>query len=364
MLPMNIMRKLAYGMAVSLLSLATFTGIYLSTLSLKLTNREAVKRWPEAAGTYEQLPAAIVQLVKTDANGQNQTIERALDSGLIKREDLVAALNRVLPPDYWRTKTEQAIDAVYDFLEGKSPKLEFQVSFSDRIDAVTDELANLAAKQLSSAPECDKTDPPSSLDPLTLTCLPPGVTTTDLAASFKRQLQSSPQLGQTLSGERVFGGSLDQGAIANLPRYYQPAKNIGIYFAVAVFVLGLLVIVLSRPPLDGLRKVGRTLFGAGIIAWVGFFIGKTMLENGITIRGDGPEQQFARDVALPLAKQVIGDISLTGMWVSITVVILGALAWLAAYSWHKIHHHNEASSPVSLSAPADQLPPLDKRKRH
>ena len=357
---MKIIRRTFYGLLVGLLSAATFAGIYLTTLSVKLTNRDSVKRWPVAAGTYEQVSASIIKLVETRSGVQAQTIDQALSSGIISKEEFVRALEEILPPSYWQGKTEQFLDSVYDYLEGKAETLNFEISFSDRTVAAADKLSKIIAGSLSAAPECDASQTPQTIDPLTLTCLPPGADPGKLADDFKRQLTIQSQIGNiTLTDEDLLesGGPLTRDSIASLPLYYSYFKNVGIYFAGAVFILGLLMALAARSALDGLRKVSQTLFSSGILAWISFFIGKTFISRGVTVNGSGPEQDFAQDTLLPLIEQIVGDISAAGMWVSVTVVVIGAMTWLAAYSWHKIHHHGEAERIAKNAMRAhDELP--------
>jgi hypothetical protein len=366
---MNIVKRIIYGLSVALLSSLAFVGILATTASIDFTDREKVKSWPIEAGTYEAFTDGILNVVEQESNGQIESLKTVVERSALNQEAIFAATDSVFTPEYWQGKYEPVIDSVYDWLDGTTSDLNFSVSFSDKSQEAATALEQSLATQLNLIPACSFEEIPQSFDALGAVCLPPGISPAMAASQFKEELLSEDSFVNSIKlTDEDF--NLSDNILQNAPGYYTHLKNVPFYFLLTVVFLCGIILLSAKQPIRGLRRIGHSLSSAGLLSWIGFFITGKVFQGGISIEGEGSVQQLAREVVLPLSKTVVDSVANTGMWVSIVVLIVGILTWLAAFYWHKIHHHHEAeqiakrsmaSQQKKLPAPVnpDPIPPAE-----
>lgn len=341
---MRIIKAMAHGLIVALLGIVVFAMIALLTVGLNVTNREVVKSWPSEAGVYNNVPARLLSLVKLE-NGH--TLEANIDAGLLDAQRLKTVLGGVFPAAYFEEKVEAIIDPMYDWLEGKADELVFEVSLSDKSQELATALDKEVRTQLADAPVCSSNQSPEDFDILRAKCLPRGVSADQAAQEVTKQLtgKKSPLAQAEFSSEKL---ELDAETEQRLPQEFDRLKTVMWVLPVVAGVLVVLAGLTGKNSLFGFRRVGQTLFSIGALSWIGFYVTKYMSDRFTSIKSDDEQAQvlFA-EVVNPLLKSVVNSLTGTGMWVTLTVIVVGILIWLATFFWHKVHHEPDSSKSKS-----------------
>ena len=343
---MAILKKIFHVLFVGLLGFFTAISLIAITASLTATNRETIKSLPDEAGIYPKISQQLLTLTEHGDEGKdNQTIDQTLDDSPLDKEALKSVIASVYTADYWQGKYEKFVDDVYDWLEGQAPELKFSIAFNDKNDELAGALEKELTKQLSTFPTCKSYTNTKDFDPLSASCLPLGVSAKQAAQQFTNELKGEDSfLADAVVTQDTL--NLDEEAQINAPNTYNALQALPWILGPLLAILAIAAILTDKSFLHGLKKIGQTLFGIGIVTWIGFFL-SNKLATSFELRppdgGDVNPDAF-NDIAQPLVRTVFKDITSTGMQVSLIVVIVGVLAWLGAFIWHKTHHNKEAEA--------------------
>jgi hypothetical protein len=352
---MRVLKAVAHFLSVSLLSVATFVGIILLTISLTLTNREEVVSWPEQAGVYNHLNDSLLSLMSQAGEGEAAELGQSLEAGFLDQDGLTRALDGELTPQYWQSKLEGVLNPVYDWAEGTTPQPELVLSFEDKQAALARALEREIIAQLRNAPACTGQAVSNDFDILRAECLPSGVSPAEAARSFTRQLtdDESPLSKPVLTGQDVAD------SLEHAPTVYRQAQKAQWQIPLLLGVLFLITALTGRTLLHGLRRGGQLLFSVGLLSWLGFYLAQRIFGN-FKLPTDGANQaeaDIANNLANPLAQTVIGSFTSTGLWTALAVMIAGIAIWLGAFFWHKVHHGDEAKAIADRAMKKDPALP-------
>jgi hypothetical protein len=356
----RFLKILAHALAIGLFSTVLFTGTILLAVSTNVTNRDVVKSWPVDSGAYQNLTPNLLELVEQgDENGQEEDLRTIIEAGGLNIDGVEQVITTEFSPTYWQEKFEGVIDPTYDWLSGQG-ELAFTVSLADKEDSFVSAIEGELGRQFTAFPVCQVSDIPREFDALKADCLPPGISATQAARIFGDELQGE----DSLFADATFTSAdldLSQDVKENAPRIFGHLSNLGWYVLGSLLLLGAIIILTDKNPLRGMRRVGQSLFSAGILTWIGFFLTQRFGTSQITVEGDAVQERVARDVLVPLMKEALGDVAGTGLWISLSIIITGIVIWLSAYFWHKVHHHPDQSANRPPSQPREpQLPePVD-----
>jgi len=365
---MPAIKKMLHVISLSLLGFTLAVGLIAAAFSLMVTNREVIKSWPADAGIYPKISDQLLSLVQRgdEEGGQGEeSLEESLDNSALNQDGLNSAIKTVYTPVYWQSKYEQFINAFYDWLDGTQPQLEFEIAFNDKTDQLARALESELAEQLARYPACPASLSPDDFDPLKANCLPTGLSAEQAASRFTRELTGSDSFlaDAVITPDDI---NLDQEFEDTAPSAFAGLGSLPWILSAVVLIFALISVVTDKSWLHGLRKVGQTLFSVGLVSWIGFFLGNRLAASFDLRPPEGEsnvDPDAFNDIAQPLARAVLDDFTRIGMWAALFVVILGVLVWLAAFIWHKTHHHNEAEAIAkkamagSPSAKQPKLPP-------
>lgn len=351
----KVFKSIFHGLFVFLLSSVTFIGIALLTVSLILTDKETVSSIPQRAGVYDNVTNSVITMAQGNPDeqrgGDEEGLNALFNSPTIETEAVKDTVRSVYTANYWQSKYETFIGDTYAWLEGEQEQLQFEIDFNDKTQELASALSTEIAIQLESLPTCRANQIPREFDVLSATCLPPGVSPSQAAQTVEGQLTGEDGLaGQDLrlSSEEL---DIDNETTTNMQNIYDFASALPLIVPGLIVLFVALVTLTGRTWLHGLRRAGLTLFSAGIISWIGWFV-LNKITDGFSpdLGGNEAEQQIAQEIMQPLIQTATATVASTGMWVSLTVLITGALLWLGSYTWHKMHHQPETSSHANTSA--------------
>ncbi len=266
---MNFLRKLAFALTVTALSLS----LYVLLLSLfvigTIGNEASIKQQLRESGIYAAVASDIATRTKSE-------------SGDAAQDPLVqTALKQTITADTVSQFAEDAIGSTYAWVRGdvKTPSFTLHV---DTIKPVF--VSNLTAQlksRLESLPTCPKGVMPSNTDPFTATCLPVGVSVDKEIASQQAQIQA--QADEAFRHTNLTASDIKTEKDGVEQPYYQSFSSIPTYYhwltlapriaaVTTVLLIGLLVL-LARPHEKGFRTAAFVCLPIGCILLVaGVFI--------------------------------------------------------------------------------------------
>ncbi len=103
--------------------------VYFLTTGSLITDRNTVKAWLNDSDTYVHIEENMLNLIEIeDENGNKQTLQESLDIGGLDGDVIVAVISDSYNAEFLQSAFERVIDGTYDWLEGKTPQPEFEVS--------------------------------------------------------------------------------------------------------------------------------------------------------------------------------------------------------------------------------------------
>jgi len=340
---MHMFKTTAFWVATGLLSLFLVLALVVLPVSIELTNRQTVKSWVGDTrlleGALEAMPVFLAQ-VQEESELTGNSLEQMLNSSGIDTNQLVEATNGVITPEYIKQKLFPVIDGFYDWLEGKTESPEFEIVLSDRLTALADNLSKPLTSELNKLPTCPVSmSYDEQFNPITAQCLPAGVNVSQLVNDYSGALThfgDTPDI--VISSDDL---NLDDSVLTTGPRVYSIVDNLPLYFGGLILVFSVLVVTLGKSTKYGLRKLSWIYMINGAIVGASFWIlgHSDFLLN--TSNTDAP-QVVVDNIIRPITEIVLGEISKTGVMLSLISVSAGAAIWLATFVHHKVAHSHEA----------------------
>lgn len=313
---MNFLRRTIYhSVGVVFTSLLAITP-FVFAVAITLGNPDTVQGIIKASGVYEQYPK--IALNNAVEQTKDSTSKQVLDDPAARQ-----AITSALPADLLEKSIGSFIDGLYGWLEGKTTEPQFSIDMSQAKQAIATNLAGYAENRAAGLQPCTYAQLRSlntNIDPLSLPCLPPGVTTAQIGQQVSQQLTSNtgfiqdPVINNETIKQANGGKSLVEG-LGTVPTAYRFVQASKWVLLLLIVGLGIALVVARRDRLAGLRYVGLSailvglLVGLGLVSFLLFF-------NQISGNNShpGPETQIAFDGG----KALLGELN------KITAIFAGA----------------------------------------
>jgi hypothetical protein len=230
--------RFVISLIVAILLCITLTlGIPLSILSHKITDKENVENWLKESGLYNTVqPIVGQQLYKP-------FVLNVPFHDLVSEDELIDIVNKVFPPEWLETVTEQVVDAFYSWARGETEKLEFEISFKDRQVIMKNEMSGLLKKKLSSYPLCPKSLSIKYIDfdILKEGCLPQDFALSQIDMYIGEQIdQNQLFLNNTVTAENL---PVSPSLTHRIQNIYKTIEHLPLYVSGAVFILTILLFI-------------------------------------------------------------------------------------------------------------------------
>jgi hypothetical protein len=246
-----------FGAALPLLLLAT--AFNFGVLQV-IGSPEPVKKILSGSGIYNSVVGTALEQAKTTSSG---TSEVSLNDPTIKK-----AAQESFSPDVVKNSSEKVVDGIYVWLDGKSPQPQFDIDLSNAKNDFADKVGEAAKTKAATLPVC--TSAPTTTDPFSATCVPPGVTPEQIGEQAKNDVLKGqgflehPKITASSFKSASGNHSLFEGKLKGAPKKYQLAKKTP-YILAGLTILAMLAIVfLSTTRRKGLRRVGVILAIVGV----------------------------------------------------------------------------------------------------
>lgn len=346
------MRALARGILL-LVIVATLTAWFTAgTLATTLLNRDNPKQWAAQSGVYDNIVTTLVRVEQTETENSN----------LIDIDTLRQAISRTFPPAYLQQQTETALNATYDWIEGKKQAISFSIPISQKRDDFTQQLAALLEPRIAQLPSCGAT--------MALeygSCLPPNYTARNFAQDVARQTAQNGSLFEQPITEKTFAQNQQSAPRTDwLPDAARLIPVAVITLPIVIVFAALGYVMLSGSRLKGMVVVGRRIFIhsllfalLGGLAW---YYGESL-----QLSGDAAAQNdtILRNIVEPLLHAALPAAGLWLMIFSGSAAVVSGGVWLVAFILRRKKENTIAKTPVFVAAnqPAAVLPPTPSTQR-
>jgi hypothetical protein len=257
---MPLYRKIIIVLANNIFKLLLFFSISIIAAVFIYTDRSYVGNILEENNAYENVVSALLETNKE----QSLTV-----GGDITLEDpeVQEIIMQAFPAEDLKNSAETVINAFYDWLENKTPSLNFEIDLTNNKQILAEGLSNFAINRLQSLPVC--TEIPAQLDPFSSVCQPPNINYEEERVNIEQQLiAESGFLDEPIITQDNFISNEGESSFIEeyrqIPTLYSLTKSSPVYIALVLLMLALIVIFTSSTKKIGIRKIGRGLVGAGV----------------------------------------------------------------------------------------------------
>ena len=268
---MNILRKLAIGLLAMILFLASLGMAWTDVAKRTFRDREVVKAWLEEANFYNTITPAVLESINIPEGDNGSQVP-------FEDPKLLAQVNKVLDADFIRTNTGNVLDGMYDWLEGKTSQPDFAIELGDIRKELAGALGDYATERAAKLPVCKAGS--GGGEPLTLTCLPRGISAASIGRQAERELLKNKEFlsESTLSAEDITNND-GQNPLNNLENssgdqaraLYKLGGYGTILLGLVVLLSGLGIVFLSSSRAMGMRRAGITLLGSAVLLGLSYF---------------------------------------------------------------------------------------------
>lgn len=283
-------------------------------------NESTIKGVLDKNNAYEQLVPAVLETAKDNTKTRGK-VDIPLNEPWVRE-----VADKSFPAADLQTKTETLLAGTFAWLESETEEPEFTVDFTGNKQALAQGIGEYATKRAAGLPACTRFNLPQSIDALTITCLPPGVSPSQVGQELTNQVNSN-QSGilsdPIISGDDLIKSKDGKNPTDNLEGLrdifaLKPLLSWLLPLILALLVAGGLALAPDRR--TGIKRTGRILLGSGI----GLAVFGLILYLAANYANFGPNAQndfIVSKVAIPMARSLVSEAALTyGLFA------LGALA--------------------------------------
>lgn len=324
---MNVLRRIFVGLAFVLLPITLFFFGLSFSLTRVFGDSGSIKHALSESGIYDSAAAQFLNQIK-DKGQSKGTQEIPVD-----RPEVQDAIQKALPATSIQQHSEDALDDIYAWLQGKTEKLEISVDLTQNKAMLLDNLVAHVQNRTASLPICPPGTPLSQdFDAFNATCRPV-VVSPEMAAQTARDklaanefFKESAVTTNTIKDEQ---GNTISDRLQNIPTYYKQIMQVVMTAGIVALVCIIGGVLLSDPWRVGLRRVAKVFLSIGIttviLAWLSVFLsGKaaTMLAKSA-----GETASFQVSIA-DIVHMLASDIRAWWLGYGILLIILAIAAFL------------------------------------
>jgi hypothetical protein len=228
---------------ILILLLIFYIGIPTATTTQVFINRDNVKTILSNSGVYDNVVDLVIE--------QSGTIDTADESEIVTliKEDPEFKLNlqTIFSAEEIQPKIETVIDAIYDWLEGKSSYPEFEVYLIDDEETFKDLFSSVMMIRMEGLPTCSDNVQPIPTDMMDIECIPAGTNLNNLEMYFEEAMDSGDM--DTTEILESFKLSSDQLNISYdtsilVQGIFKIVKIFPILLALVIFLLTVIILLL------------------------------------------------------------------------------------------------------------------------
>lgn len=325
-----------------------------------LLNRDTVKGWLATSGAYDNLVPSY--------------IKPSTSTGVATNQDVQAAIDNTFTPNYVKQEAEAAIDATYDWIDGKKQTIDFSIPVQDKRQDFINNLITQIEPRLAKLPRCPTRTSPDTAVP---TCIPQGMSAHDLAAQVTQLADGNTFLNQPLTQDNIGQSGLQLPNMNYLPKYASYIRTLATVLPLLILLCAAGYILLSTDKLRGWATMSRRLFFQtiliAVLGGVMWYIGSSIDISAAT-QGDQQNTAVVKNIVNPVLQHVLPDISKALVFSAGGIALVAVLSWLTAFilrrNMTRVTPFSVAAKPTASpmatpqqATPAPQTPPSSQPNR-
>jgi hypothetical protein len=265
-----------FGASLPLLLLAT--AVNFSILRI-VGSPGPVKQILSESGIYNSVVGNALDQAKKSSGGSSEV---SLTDPAIKN-----ASEESFNPHVVQDSSEKVIDGVYGWLDGKSSKPDFSIDLSDAKNNFAEKVGQAAKTKAATLPVC--TSAPTTTDPFSATCIPPGVTPAQVGEQAKNDVLKGqgflehPVVTANSFKSATGNDSVFDGKLKNAPKQFQRAKKTPFILAGLTILAMLAIVFLSATKKTPFILAGLTILAMLAIVFLSATKRKGLRHVGITL---------------------------------------------------------------------------------
>lgn len=245
---------------------------FATSVILVFGNSAVVKQSLKDSGIYSAFVDNIIESAQQEAT-------RGGDSGDLdlSQPGIKDAVQKSFSPSVLQSSAEQFIDGTYRWLDGTVATPDFKIDLTGVKASLATNLGDFGATRFTSLPACTVQQIQqigTDIDPLTIPCRPPGITTDRVRQEVTRQINSGDGFikdtvitADTLAKDNPDGNPFEKAK--QVPQIFAWAQKAGWIAGILAVIVGMALIFLRRDRREGVRTVGMSLLGTGIFVGLG-----------------------------------------------------------------------------------------------
>jgi hypothetical protein len=348
-------RILAAILGLSLSMLSLFAILYATVLSPSFAKSTIAK-----SGLYDNFVNSSLDLAAaTDLEGEASNINQVIT-------DIRPTISQILTPSFLRTNTETVIDAIGNWLNGKTALPEFAIDTGTVRTDLNNALVDYINQRLSGLPICSSTVSTITYDALTAQCqlpvAPSQTYLTDTANDFSSEI---PILGQNEFNTSNLVADASNSAWQDIPNAYRWGKLAPFVWGGLVLVIIALILSMSTNRPRSVRKIGHLLVGNGIFLVI---IGTILVVyfghgdiNFITSGSNVEQVAFIKSIVVPLVNTLSAALGFWLIYFGAGYAVIGGSCYFIAH-WLK-KRQTKKDGPQKSEAPKIAEPPAESKAK-
>lgn len=321
---MNILKKSALGVCVSLLFVTLFVFGLAFGVHRVFSGPDNLKNALRESGIYQSVVGdALNQVQKEQQPSEGEQIP--LDNPEVQN-----AIKTAVSPELLQSQTEQALDSIYSWLQGKTPKLEFAIDLGNVKQSLADNIGKYVEERAAALPVCPPGTPINQdFDAFNATCLPRGATAAQVTAQAKDQILKGEFFkDNVITAENFKGkdGKTIEQQLAAVPEAYKKLSWTVYGTGLLALLLIAAVVALSANWRAGLKKVSVVFIIVGSI---------TVLLNWLSSLGVQKASEYAKEPlqqsGIKVAQHLADDLREWWLWYGIGLVVIGIITLIVLH---------------------------------
>lgn len=268
-----MLKKALLG-ALSVILGSTLFVLFVSFTITTTLRPDHIKTWLANSDLYDTfVDNALAETKKSQQTNDNKNSFEGIS---ITDPAVKDAAKKAFTPSLLRKTAESFVDGTFDWLDGKVAKPDFNIDLTQAKQTFVDNIIAYAKKRYEALPICAARTLPETTDPLKINCKPAqNLDFNMLLAKLKTDLlENQDFMSNTVITADTFrlkqgSGSQDRAVFFDqyrrAPDGYRLSRALPIIALILSLVLVVSIVLLSKPKLRGLRRVGWTLLVAGLL---------------------------------------------------------------------------------------------------
>lgn len=318
---MNLARKAALVILTPLLPLLLFSLALDFGIMRIVGHSGSIKKIIADSGLYNNVVSDALNQAQTQPGGNISLSDSAIGQ----------AANKALSPAVLQDSTNQVIDGIYAWLDGKTSQPNFKVDLSGAKSTFARAVGAAAETRAASLPPCNTQ--PVSFDAFSTTCLPKGLSAPAAGQAAQESILSRQGF---LDNPVITPGSIKDSnnqsvfetKFKDAPQQYQRAKKTPYILATLSVLAALGIVLLNSSWQRGLRRVGITMGVVGIVMLL-FAWGTTQVVNSRVLAQLKFDNSLLQADGRALVKNLASSIEHNYWLFGASYMALGIVAWFS-----------------------------------